>query len=140
MRCGDTLLFDADVIVPDIEIDSSATPNLHLWIVITEPRPPDFQCVIVSVTTQKPHSDATVVLRPGDHPFITRDSVIQYLDARFADARGLDDIIEKGLAKRRDSCSPELLERIQDGVGHSRFLPKKFVAYCNERLKRGQIG
>jgi mRNA-degrading endonuclease toxin of MazEF toxin-antitoxin module len=135
MHCGDTLLFDADIIVPDIQIDPSATPNLHLWIVVTEPQPPDYQCVIVSVTTQKRNSDPTVILRPGDHPFVTRDSVIQYVDARFADARGLDELIEKRLAKVRDRCLPELLERIQAGIGISRFVSKKFVTFCNERLK-----
>ncbi|SRR5581483_9402754 len=133
MRCGDTLLFDADVIIPGIQIDPSATPNLHLWIVITEPQSPDFQCVIVSVTDRQKKPDQTVVLRPGDHQFITKESIIWYGDARFADTRWLDELIRRGTAKRRDPCSPELLGRIQAGVKVSRFIAKKFISFCGQR-------
>src|SRR5690348_12699587 len=134
MHCGDTLLFDADVISPSIQIDPSATPNLHLWIVITEPQPPDFQCVIVSLTDRRKKPDQTVILQPGEHPFITKESIIWYGDARFADARWLDELVRRGTAKLRDPCTPDLLKRIQEGTRVSRFIAKKLASFCDERF------
>src|ERR1700722_757689 len=117
MRCGDTLLFDPDLagVNPSVQADPSAIANLHLWIVLTEPRPPDFQCVIVNLTRQQPRSDRTAVLCPGDHSYITKDSVIRYGDALIVDARDLDGFLKDRTAKGHDRCSPMLLKRILDG-------------------------
>jgi len=136
MHCGDTLLFDSDVINPSIKIDPSATLNLHLWIVVTEPQPTDQLCVIVSVTTLRKHSDTTVILRSGDHPRITHDSVIRYADAQIVDARALDGVLKIGKAKAREVCPPDMLKRIQNGIGTSAFVPKKIVTFCNECWKK----
>src|ERR1035438_10358093 len=70
MRCGDTLLIPA----PGMGV----TP--HLWIIATEPVTDTQLCVIVNVTTLRNSRDQTVMLRKGDHPFITHDSAIFYGD------------------------------------------------------------
>ena len=54
----------------------------HLWILVTDPHPESQKSVIVSVTTLRSHSDQTVILRKGDHPYILHDSVISYQDAQ----------------------------------------------------------
>jgi hypothetical protein len=137
MHCGDTLLFDPDLagVNAAVQTDPSATPNLHFWIVLTEPQPPEFQCVIVNVTRQQQKSDNTVVLRSGDHPFITRDTVIRYSDALIVDARVLDGFLKTRAAKPRDPCSPELLKRILGGAIASAFSPKKIVEFCKQSMK-----
>jgi hypothetical protein len=136
MHSGDTLLIDPDLsgLNPAVQVDPSATPNRHLWIVVTEPQPPDFQCVIVNITRQQQKSDNTVVLRPGDHPFIVRDSVIRYADASIVDVRDLDRCLANRVAKPRDACSAELLKRIQGGISVSIFTPKKVVDFCKRHL------
>ena len=136
MRCGDTLLFDPDLagVNPSVQADPSAIANLHLWIVLTEPQPPDFQCVIVNLTRQQPRSDSTVVLRPGDHSYITKDSVIRYGDALIVDARDLDGFLKDRTAKGHDRCSPMLLKRILDGAIASPFTPKKIADFCKKNL------
>jgi hypothetical protein len=136
MHSGDTLLFDPDLagVNPSVQADPSATANPHLWIVLTEPQAPDFQCVIVNLTRQQPRSDNTVVLRPGDHPYITKDSVIRFGDALIVDARDLDGFLKKQTAKGLDRCSPNLLKRILDGAITSPFSPKKIADFCKRSL------
>jgi hypothetical protein len=136
MHSGDTLLFDPDLagVNPLVQVDASAAPNPHLWIVLTEPQAPDFQCVIVNLTRQQPRSDNTVVVRPGDHPYVTKDSVIRYGDALIVDGRDLDGILKKHAAKSLDRCSSDLLKRIQDGAIASSFTPKKVSDFCRKSL------
>jgi hypothetical protein len=136
MHCGDTLLFDPDLagVNTSVQADPSATANLHLWIVLTEPHAPDFQCVIVNLTRQQSRSDTTVVLRSGDHPYITKDSVIRYGDALIVDARDLDGLLKKHAAKGLDRCSPNLLKRILDGAIASPFTSKKIADFCKKSL------
>jgi hypothetical protein len=136
MHCGDTLLFDPDLagVNPSVQADPSAAPNPHLWIVLTEPQAPDFLCVIVNLTRQQPRSDNTVVLRPTDHPFINKDSVIRYGDALIVDGRDLDGFLKKHTAKGLDRCSPDLLKRILDGAIASPFTPKKIADFCKKSL------
>ena len=54
----------------------------RLWVVITNPDPRSGEIIMVNLTTQRPHSDATTVLPPGEHPFIDRPTVASYHDAR----------------------------------------------------------
>ena len=48
----------------------------HLWIAVTEPQPDSSQIVIVSLTTLRYDRDQTVILQPGDHPFITHQTIV----------------------------------------------------------------
>jgi hypothetical protein len=94
MDCGDTFLMPAP--------GGSVTP--HLWIVVTQPDTETNLCAIVSVTTLRNSKDQTIILRPGDHPFIRHDCTVLYADAMTVDARRLDGEIAAGLALRRDVC------------------------------------
>ena len=91
MNCGDTFLMPAP--------GGMATP--HLWIVVTQPDVETHLCAIVSVTTLRNSKDQTVILRPGDHPFIRHESTIFYGDAMIVDVRRLQAEISAGLAVAR---------------------------------------
>jgi hypothetical protein len=54
----------------------------HLWVLITRPNPATHEAIMVNVTTQRPHSDTTAILKVGEHPFIKQPSVVFYSDAR----------------------------------------------------------
>ena len=60
----------------------------HLWAVITNPDQDD-NVVIVNLTTRQPHSDDTVVLSRGEHPFVRHETVISYQDARLVKTSAL---------------------------------------------------
>lgn len=122
MECGDTFLMPAP--------GGLATP--HLWIVITQPAPESQLCAVVSVTTLRNSKDQTVLLRPGDHPFIRHDSTIFYGDGMIVDARRVDAEIGAGLAIRKEKCPPATLKLVQQGVLASPFTRPKFARFYRE--------
>lgn len=65
----------------------------HLWVLNTKPDPATHEAIMVSVTTQRPHSDTTTILHVGDHPFVRKPSVIHYADARVVDTRLLAAVV-----------------------------------------------
>ena len=97
----------------------------HLWVLITKPDPASREAIMVNITTQRPHSDTTTVLKPGDHPFIQRPSVVFYADARTVDTRLLDQAVASGAFRAHTAFSGSVLARIQAGVSASPFTPKK---------------
>lgn len=112
----------------------AATP--HLWIVVTQPESQTHLCAIVSVTTLRNSKDQTVILRPGDHPFIRHDSTIFYGDAMIVDARRLDAEIVAGLALVNARCPAATLKLVQDGVGASPFTRPKVLRFCKDQWSR----
>ncbi len=126
MDCGDTFLMPAP--------GGAATP--HLWIVVTQPDPQTHLCAILSVTTLRNSKDQTVLLRPGDHPFIRHDSTIFYGDAMIVDALRLESEIAAGLALIKEKCSNVTLKLVQDGVAASPFTRPKILRFCREHWRR----
>ncbi|MDT8369702.1 MAG: hypothetical protein RQ745_10880 [Longimicrobiales bacterium] len=90
--------------------------------------------MIVSLTTRRRGSDLTVVLRPGDHPFVVRETVVFYADARLVVTEQLENLISAGATSTHAPCSPQLLERIQAGVFSSPFTPGLVRGYCRSRI------
>lgn len=99
----------------------------HLWVLVTEPDVTG-EAVMVNLTTQRPHSDTTVVLQPGDHPFIRHPTVVNYSDARLVNAPQLDAAINAGICRQLDPVTPAVLNRIQTGLLLSPFTPNKIKA------------
>lgn len=116
MRAGDTYLISFEHVGP--------TP--HLWILAAGPDA-DGRIVLVSVTTLRRGKDQTVVLQPGDHPFVKHASCVFYQDAIIAYASRLEEWISGELATPSDSCSAELLTLVRDGFSASEFTPKKVL-------------
>ena len=56
--------------------------TLHLWVVAIAPDSASYDAVIVNFSTQRHQSDNTVVLQPGDHPFVQHATVVFFADAR----------------------------------------------------------
>ena len=125
MRSGDTFLMRPWV-----------GGKYHLWVVITEPDSESFECVIVSVTTLRGNCDQTLVLQPGDHPFIQHPSVVFFADARIVDSRLLDQAIARGECLPHEPCSSELLAHIRAGVTASPHTPQKVVAFCKKAWRK----
>jgi hypothetical protein len=99
-----------------------AGPNekKHLHIVLTYPSDDD-EIIVVSLSTLRQHSDTTVVLRAGDHPFVTHDTVVEYRMAAPTPARILSQRLDSGLYRLYGPMPAQILERIQEGVMASRF-------------------
>lgn len=124
LQCGDCFLAGDD-----------EDEKLHLRVVITPPAP-DGYVVTASVTTRRLHSESLVILQPGDHPFINRESTIAYRYSELSYLRDIQAAIVAGNAKQRESMSPEVLKRIQDGLIESDFTPNGVRHFAREILGR----
>jgi len=110
----------------------------HLWALITAPDPESGDTVMVNLTTQRPHSDTTTIIRPGEHPFVDRPTVVFYADARIVDVKNLEAALRQGVVRQHAPLSAELLRRIQDDLFVSDFTPDKiekaFKIACEKKL------
>ena len=107
--------------------DAFTLPNeygvRHLHVIISDPAQSSDQVFHVMVSTRGDHKEECCILRSNDHPFITHDSVIVYKipPARLVTLQKLNQLKEQNILKERQSVSPELLKRIQEGYAKSRF-------------------
>lgn len=104
----------------------------HLWVVLTAPDT-QAQMLIVNFTTLRPHSDSTVVIQPGEHPFVTHATVVHYADARLTAASAVTGALASGLFLPHQDCSPALLQRLLLGAFASPHTPEKIKRYLRQR-------
>src|SRR5438552_4605002 len=109
----------------------------HLWALITSPDPESGDAIMVNLTTQRPHSDTTTIIQPGEHPFVDRPTVVFYADARIVDVKILEEGLHHGPVRQHAALSPELLRRIQDGLFASRFTPEKIQDAFKQARQNG---
>lgn len=88
----------------------------HLWFVLTDPDPKTKKAVVVMLVTARSYTDKTVVLNPGAHPFITRESNVAYGMAGFVPLSRLEARLSSGSAKLKADMSPMLLKQVRDGL------------------------
>jgi hypothetical protein len=91
----------------------------HLWLILNDPFGPDEEVVVINFTSQKPYSDTTVVLGIGDHDYIDRPTVVSYVDAKIRKKSELTTLVAHGLVAEHSPASPQLLKKLQDGLGNS---------------------
>ena len=96
-------------------------PRSHLWIILTDPTPHPGYVLAVMVVTQRPHSDTTVVLRAGDHPFIKHDSCVSYSTAKAMSVTLLESWLKAGDAQMKAPLSPSILDSVRKGLVASDF-------------------
>ncbi len=116
LRAGQTIL-----------LPKSGHDLAHLWVVLTAPDALA-QVLLVNLTTLRPHSDRTVEIRPGEHPYVAHATVAHYADARMAAAPAIEAAIASGLFRTHQDCSPALLDRLLAGVLAS--------PHTSEKIKR----
>lgn len=92
----------------------------HLQVVLTDPDVNE-EFITVSVCTRQPRMEAIVVLHEGDHPFISRESVVSYRYARIRQLSNVTTAISNGIARTRERVSDQLLLRIRAGLVDSDF-------------------
>jgi hypothetical protein len=126
LQCGDTFLLPRK---------SSATE--HLWIIITDPDPKTSEAVCVNITSRRSDSETTVIITAGEHPFVTRESVTYYKDARIIALSAVEQMLRFGskgqfACAQHQPCGKALLTRIQQGVLASDSPSKDLQNYCKK--------
>lgn len=122
LNCGDSFLA------------GPADESLHLKIIVTPPRAGEV--VVVSVTTRREHSETLVILHPGDHPFLQRESVVAYRYSEIREVAMIETALRDGQALQREPIAPHLLKRIRDGLRDSEFTPNGVRQYFLETVGR----
>ncbi len=125
LECGGTFL------TGDGEED-----NFHLWVIITPVN--EGEVVTVCVVTAHKKSEQLVVLNCGDHPFIQHKSVIAYRFSKIRMVSDIEELLAKGMARKREPVSPELLGRIRAGLVDSDFTPNHVRAFYREVMPESE--
>lgn len=94
----------------------------HLWIVISDPKKDPNKVIIVNLTTSHGRRTATCILCKGDHPFITRDSEVDYRHARCVSCAKIQHQHKNGRIDMREPASSDMIDAILHGARTSPFL------------------
>ncbi|MEP6495254.1 MAG: hypothetical protein ABJF01_21385 [bacterium] len=108
----------------------------HLWFVLTDPDAETHRVVIVAVVTERAHTERTVRLLAGDHPFVRHASNVDFGTATYAPASKLEAALADNRGSLSDDMSNELLERVRRGLLASSHTPNDIVAHCAVAFKR----
>jgi len=122
LKSGDTAL-----------LPKNASAVEHLWVVLTD-GDANNKAIAVNITTQQAHSETTVVLDKGDHSFVKHPSVAFYTDTRELDLQQIDALLARNpqdlVCQQHKSCSPQLLEKLRDGLLSSPNVSEKIKRRC----------
>jgi hypothetical protein len=106
----------------------------HLWFILTDPDPVNHDVVVVMVVTTRQHTDKSVILRAGDHPFIQHDSSLDYGGALRLKVNRLLAAVKNDKCELQPDMSPELLKRVRDGLLVCPRTVHHIVDYCQPRF------
>jgi len=112
----------------------------HLWFILTDPEGDRNRVVAVMLRTVKEYTDKTIILEPGDHPFIKHSSSIHYSSARFFEAEAISHALRKGHCRLQEDMSSDLLRRAREGLLKSPFTVNAIKDYCRGRFSRIPLG
>jgi hypothetical protein len=122
IHCGDTFF-----------LEDEDGYDSHLWIVVTPPK--DGEVAIVCVTSERIHSETTVRLKVGDHPFLRHASVISYRHSRVTTVEEIEKNVKNGIAKSLAPASDALVKRAQSGLVDSDFTPNGVRYYYRNTMR-----
>ena len=107
----------------------------HLWILLTSVDS-NGKILMVNLTSAKPHSDRTTVLQVGDHPFVTRETTVNYGNATIAEMRHIMRAIDANLGEKREDASTDLLKRLREVFLTSPYTKNSLKDYLREQLAK----
>lgn len=106
----------------ETEHTPSGKDKRHLRVVITDPDNDQNQ-VVVSITTLRYASqDRSCVLKPGEHPFIKNESIVDFRRTTVMSYMQIFNGIKKGLLIKKEDVSDELLLKIQSAAAKSKYI------------------
>lgn len=111
----------------------------HLWIVLSLPTERG-EIALVNLTTHGRSSRCgthCVVVQPGEHPFVRRDSCVHYRKAVLGLAAPLNAARNQRTLRTHAPVEPELLRRIQNGALSMHETEPGFKAAVRATLERG---
>jgi hypothetical protein len=117
MECGDTFMIEDE--------DGS---DEHLHVLLTSPSLAG-EVVTACISTRRRWSETIVCINPGEHPFISRESVVPYRFAAIRSCMAIEAAVKNGKARPKEKASSELVKKMQAGLIDSDFTPPGVRAY-----------
>ena len=106
----------------------------HLYFVITDPKRNQGRVLLVNMTERKAGSDGSCILRIGDHPRVTKESVLQYAEAILPDGRRLEEVVNRGLFTPAERAAMPLVRRMLAAALRSPHLRKEYRAMVEAEI------
>lgn len=97
----------------------------HLWMVLSDPKRGP-KIVIANLSTRRQDEpEHTCVVRPKEHPYVSKESVVRLDQVRVAEMKKLEEAQRNGLLSPSAPLSIALLARIQKALGESPLVPNE---------------
>ena len=112
--------------LPYSRLDSG---HVHIVITSVNSHTGAFLCVPIDSWKNPKLSDSTVILTPGDHPFISKKSFINYHESKILNFEIIEKLISEGEAQKMVPISPALLEKIRLGIKKSNFTKSGIIEF-----------
>jgi hypothetical protein len=97
---------------------------------------PDGAVLIFNFTDHSKHSDKTCAIEIGEHPCITKKSVVNYRQPQHCEDAECADQVEKVISKRfKEPLSEALIIRIRQGALKSAYTADKIKTLIAENHK-----
>ena len=93
----------------------------HLWFILTDPDRDPPSVVAVMVRTHRQFTDPTVILVPGDHPFIKHESSVHFSSAQLFRVSRIQRALATGQGHLLEDMTRELLSTVRNGLLESPF-------------------
>jgi hypothetical protein len=108
----------------------------HLHFVCSDPftkqdYPPD-SCLVVNVSSVVPKCDTTLILKVGDHPFISHDSFVYFKMAHLKQARDMETLVRQGVYRVAENADRSLIKRIVVCMETSNFASMDMARIARE--------
>ena len=128
-------------VVGDSFLIGSDANSLHLHVVICGPTAETVSVVIVSFNTAQDWTDKTVVLQVGEHPFIERETSVNFQLAQVVPIVHLERMEQRNAPlapnfstfRRHAPASAQLIEKLIQGCLASPLTPKFVKKAVRER-------
>ena len=105
MQIGDTFIWKPDT-----------SPDEHLYIVMTDPSKNDGKFVVFNLT-KSAHAPKSFILKIGDHPYISKDSDVNFGDGMITDVgRVTYEVVCRNARHYDTPMNPSIVEKIAQAV------------------------
>ncbi len=109
----------------------------HQHIIITDPKDDDAQAVaVVNFTGHEVNKDNTCVVEAGEHPRVTKKTVVAYKYAFILPLGEQEDFVKQ--STQWEDVSPDLLVKIQEGTD-SDYIPEKVRRFVDAACRRYRL-
>jgi len=102
----------------------------HLYVIVTDPQPPNDLIAFTNLVTHHPNNPDPVVLQRGDHPFVQSDTTLAFRRAEVQPVQPLLTAYRRNrINPHSPSFSPSVVEKIRQALIAHPSTPQRVRAF-----------